>query len=118
LGLALAGGAVAVHVAHAGQRPKPTISAVSANAHTVPRRAADSVTRPPRPASSASTRYPTPRDAVPPATPRDAEPLLAATQTAQPRAPHPSTAPTVQVTVALPVPAPPVPALPALTITV
>jgi RNA polymerase sigma factor (sigma-70 family) len=111
LGLALAGGAVAVHV-HAGQRPKPTISTASASAHRVRRRAADSATRPPRPAASAGTRHPTPRDAVPPATPRDPEPSPAATQSAQARVPHTSTAPTVQLTVALPVPAPPVPALP------
>jgi RNA polymerase sigma-70 factor (ECF subfamily) len=118
LGLALAGGAVALHVTHAGQQPKPTISAVSASAHRVPRRAADSATRPPRPAASASTRHPTPFDAVPPATPRDTEPSPAAAQSEQPHVPHTSTAPTVQLTVAaLPVAAPPVPALPAPTIT-
>ena len=113
LGLALAGDAVAVHVAHAGQRPKPTISAVSASAHRVPQRAAASATRPPPPAASASTSHPTPRDAVPPATLRDAEPSPAATQSAQPRVPHTSTAPTV----ALPVPAPQMPALPHPTVT-
>ena len=132
LGLALAGGAVALHVAHAGHRPVPTISAVSASAHRFPRRAADLTPRLARPAASAkvSTRHPTPGVAAPSTTqgytvpsamlmPGDAEPS-AAKQSAQPSSPSTSTVPAVPVPApTLPVPALPLPApaLPALTVT-
>ncbi len=117
LGLALAGGAVALHVAHAEHRPAPTISAVSVSAHPVPRRAADSAT-PPVASRTISTKRPTPgamapsttqRATVPSPMPGDTERAAAAAQTAQP--PFTSTARVVPALALL------VPALPAPTVT-